>query len=204
MKTLPLNLSTFPFYIREVVSGKYIRNRCGRDFLYTALAYYYPEQYGVGKISAYDLEHKGLLGISVPALFAWTQIQFLKAADYLHAQGLQLEINNRKISLFKDFVQAIIFSRASFEDALRTIEKSVDAGIASGVDISVGFGGLLDHVMFVYGYDETYLYVIETTKTPIRYEKISEKYPHVMKLPKEEIKKRWTRFGRVWKVTSLM
>ena len=57
MKTLFIDLPTFPFYTRERNLGKAVKNRCGRDFLYHALAYYFPEQFGHGLITAYDLEH---------------------------------------------------------------------------------------------------------------------------------------------------
>ena len=86
------------------------------------------------------------------------------------------------------------------ETALTEVEKSIDAGSAVGIDIAVGMGGLLDHVMFVYGYDADNLYIFETTETPIEYERLPGEFPHIMKLSKYEIRKRWTKFGRLWEV----
>lgn len=199
MKHLGIDLGTFPFYSREINNGKVVKNRCGRDFLYYALAYYRPERHGQEN-NAFDLEHKGSFGIRVPAWLAWTQIQFLKVPSYLEKENLTLKINGLTIFSFADFVKAILFSRINLNQALLNIEKAVDGGRASGIDISIGIGGLLDHVMFVYGYDEESLYVFETTETPIKYESVSKEYPKVMKLPKSEIKRRWTRFGRVWEI----
>jgi hypothetical protein len=80
------------------------------------------------------------------------------------------------------------------------VESKINSGDAVGIDISIGLRGLLDHVMFVYGYDDENLYVFETTQTPITYQSISKEYPQIMRLPRSEIQKRWTKFGRVWVV----
>jgi len=56
--------------------------------------------------------------------------------------------------------------------------------------------------MFVYGYDDENFYVFETTRAPIEYLPYLEN-PHVMKISKLEIKKRWGRFGRVWIVKPI-
>lgn len=202
MKNLLINLDNFPFFKRERVNGKDVRNRCGRDFLFYALAFYFPDKFGTDKITAHNLEHQGYFGISVPAYLAWTQIQFFKVPKYFEKLGLQLAINNHQIKSFRDFARAILFSRMSYENAIANIEKAVDMGRVAGVDISVGFWGLLDHVLFVYGYDAENIYVFETTSTPIQYQNIDQKYQQLMRLSKDEIKKRWTKFGRVWNITK--
>ena len=200
MKNLPIDLNSFEFFEREKVSGKAVKNRCGRDFLFYALAYYFPGKFGMGKLTAYDLEHNGYFGISVPAYLAWAQIQFLRMPDYLRKQGLQLSINDRKIDSFTNFVSSILFSRISFDKAITNIEDIIDKSEVAGVDISIGYRGLLDHVLFVYGYDADNLYVFETTITPIQYARVSEEHKQMMKISKNEIKNRWTNFGRVWHV----
>lgn len=204
MKHLPINLDTFSFYSREVVNGKVLKNRCGRDFLYYALVYKRNSEYGKGKIEANQLEQNGDFGVSVPAWLAWIQIQFMKVHKYLKKKDLYLKINNRRIYSFFTFISAILFSRISFQDAMLCVESNIDERFVVGIDVSIGFGGLLDHVMFVYGYDDKNLYVFETTNTPINYTSISNKYPQVMQLPKAEIQKRWTRFGRVWEVKDVV
>src|SRR3989344_9329517 len=202
MKNLPIDLNIFPFYKREQVRGRTIRNRCGRDFLCYSLAYYFPDKFGLGRLTAYELEHHGYFGVSVPAYLAWTQIQFLRAPKYLKELGLQIVINDRPINSFSDFVRAILFSRMDYKKAISDIEKTIDRSEVAGIDIAVGFGGLLDHVSFVHGYDTDNLYTFETTKTPIQFESIDKNHPQVMRLPKREIQKRWTRFGRVWNVKT--
>ncbi|PCI27722.1 hypothetical protein COB55_05190 [Candidatus Wolfebacteria bacterium] len=202
MHNLNIDLDTFPFYKREIVGGKRVANKCGRDFLYYALTYYLPSKYGKNS-SAPSLEQNKKFGTPVSALFAWTMIQFRKMPQYLISEGLGLSINGNKIRSFSDFIKAILFSRMGLEQALCTIETAIDEGRTPGVDISIAVGGLLDHVMFVYGYDEDNLYVFETTEAPIKYVNMDPRYPQVMKLSKEEIKKRWTRFGRVWEVSNV-
>ncbi|OGJ05681.1 hypothetical protein A2456_03310 [Candidatus Nomurabacteria bacterium RIFOXYC2_FULL_36_19] len=204
MKSLPIDLNTFAFFRREKVDGKTVHNRCGRDFLFYALAFYFPDKFGVNKITAYNLEHEGHFGVSVPSYLAWMQIQFSRVPEYFKKFGLQLIINDYKINSFFIFVRVILFSRISYENAIQNIEKVVDRGEVAGVDISVGYGGLLDHVLFVYGYDAESFYVFETTETPIQYESVDTRNPQVMRISKKEIKKRWTHFGRVWNVVKVV
>lgn len=203
MVNLPLNPETFSFYTRESVKGKSISNKCGRDFLYYSLVYLFPEKYGEGKITPIEIERQKLFGIPVPSNLAWIQIQFWNVAKYFESIGLSLRINNRKINNFFDFVFAILFSRLSFERAIHSIEKHVRGGDVCGIDISIGQFGLLDHVMFVYGFDNENLYVIDSIVAPIEYELHRRDGKLIMKLPKQIIKKRWTRFGRVWVVDKV-
>ena|SRR3989338_2701297 len=203
MKTLAKNLDAISLFEREKFGGKYVRNKCGRDFLYYALNYYYPEEFNNLTNNPLQIEQKGLFGTPVPAWLAWTQIQFRKVPELLQTRNLQLSINNRGILSYADFVKATLFSRMSFSEALREIEKSVDNDTVSGIDISIGLGGLLDHVMFVYGYDAENVYVIDTHKVkPLNYKEIEEN-KLLFALPVEEVRKRWTRFGRVWKVAKI-
>src|SRR3989344_5328369 len=169
IKHLQINLRSFPFYFRERnTRNKIIRNRCGRDFLYYALVYYFPNYYGANKITPHNVEEQGLFGISVPATLAWTQLQFVRVVKYLNHKGLKLSINQKLINSFPDFFRATLFSRIGYDDAMLSIIKCVDSNAVAGIDISVGLFGLLDHVIFVYGYDDDNLYVFETTETPIK------------------------------------
>ena len=64
--------------------------------------------------------------------------------------------------------------------------------------------GLLYHVMFVYGYDNNNLYVFDTHFVEgIGYER-TNLGEFVFKLPKQKVKERWTRFGRVWNVDNII
>jgi hypothetical protein len=73
-----------------------------------------------------------------------------------------------------------------------------------GINIGLKYGGLLDHVMFVYGYDAEVLYICDTHKVSIlEYTKLFDNNRYFMKLSKEIIKKRWTKFSRVWELKKI-
>ncbi|OHA26797.1 MAG: hypothetical protein A3C06_01515 [Candidatus Taylorbacteria bacterium RIFCSPHIGHO2_02_FULL_46_13] len=200
MKTLPIELNAFPFYTREKSNEKQLKNRCGRDFIYYALCYYHPDTFGNAGITPIEIDRRKLFGFPVPSWLAWTQIQFYKIASFLRKNELKLSINNINVNSFFDFLNCTLFSRSTFEHAIQKIEKGISSGTAMGIDIKVGAGGLLDHVMFVYGYDEENLYVFDTVKAPLDYTRITTDNRMYMKLAKEEVKRRWTRFGRVWEI----
>ena len=93
-------------------------------------------------------------------------------------------------------------NKKSVEEAIEDIECAIKAGIVSGIDISIS--GLLDHIMFVYGYDDEYFYVLDTHQVPgLEYEKTTQDSRYIMKISKETIKRRWNKFGRVWIVKKL-
>jgi len=187
---------TLNLYEREKINGRYVSNKCGRDFLYIASNYYLPEKFNQGGL---EFDNKKILGIPVYSKLAWTQLQFYKIGNFLKDNNLLLEINNRKIEGFLDFTKAIIFSTTNLDKVFSVIEESVTNDIVCGIDISLGMGGLLDHVMFIYGFDEENLYVLDTHQVSKLEYKLTDK-PFVYKLPKTIIKKRWTRFGRIWVV----
>ncbi|MBI2623414.1 MAG: hypothetical protein HYW65_02450 [Candidatus Liptonbacteria bacterium] len=203
MKTLKRNIDAISFFEREKYGGQYVRNKCGRDFLYYALNYYYPEKFNNTLNNPTEIDGKKLFGTPVPAWLAWTQIQFWKVPQFLRAQNLQLFINSCAITSFANFAGAILSSKTSFAEAIRGIERAVDEDTASGIDISLGMGGLLDHVVFVYGYDTENLYVVDTHKVESLGYTATSGNKLLFKLAKEEIQKRWTRFGRVWKVVKM-
>lgn len=169
-------------------------NKCGRDFLYFALDFYKPGKYQT--LGSLDKD----LGINLGGILSFFMFQFSKINYFLIKNDLNLFINNRKINSYFSFIRAILFSRKSFDDSIKEIKNNIDNNIVSGVDISISFGGLLDHVMFVYGYDEENFYVLDTVFVErIGYEKVG-KNDFLKKLPINEIKNRWTKFGRVWAI----
>ncbi len=204
MKHLPIDPSTFPFYSREKERGKVLANRCGRDFLYYALCFYYPQEFGAGKLTPLEIDAQKLFGIPLPASLAWLQIQFWKVPSYLARRGLGFLINKKTIKSFFDFVRSILFSRISVVHAIKFLEQGIDRGHVVGIDIAIGRGGLLDHVMFVYGYDAENFYVFDTVRAPIEYEQTTNDSRLIMKLPKKIVEARWTRFGRIWEVYPLV
>jgi hypothetical protein len=199
MRTLTTNLADISFVSREMRGGRVVGNKCGRDFLYYGLHYYFPDLFSADGISPTVMEQQSLLGPAVPTWLAWTMVQFMSAPRYLHSQGIRWYINNRLITNYRTLVSAIMCSRITYEAALRDIKCAINANEVVGIDLSLGWGGLLDHVLFVYGYDDEVLYVFDTHQVPgLEYEPIC---PDVyFALPKSVIRKRWTRFGRVWRL----
>lgn len=207
MKTLSKSLNEFSFVNRESRNGMVLSNKCGRDFLYFALNFYYQEEFNTSEICPVEMDRQKLLGQPVPKWLAWTQIQFYTMPAYLKTKGLRLSINKRDIKTFFDFVTGNVFSgfKISYEDAIHSVESCVDLNIACAIDIPVRKGLLIlqDHVMFVYGYDEDNLFVFDTlTVKGLGYVKV-EGEQGLYRLPKSLIKQNWSFFGRVWKVEKI-
>src|SRR3989338_7892609 len=175
MKALLIDTEKFGFVEREKNGSKTLTNRCGRDFLYYALHYYLPTKFNPKNLNPTQIESQKLFGLRLPSFLMWTQLQFYKLPKYLKTNNIKLFINEKEINLFKDFFTAIFFSRITYQDAIKKIEQSIDKGVASGIDIGLKYGGLLDHVIFVYGYDQDFLYVFDTHQVPIlEYSKLTE------------------------------
>lgn len=207
MTNLPINLETFGFVQREKHDGITVRNKCGRDFLYYALHYLLPEKFNPNLNNPVQIDSSNLFGINfkgrLSILFAWTQLQFYKMPIFLKSLGIHLEINKVKISSFWKLVQALLFSRINYIEAIKLIQNNVDDGKVTGVDLALKYGGLLDHIMFVYGYDEENLYIFDTNKIPnLEYVKMTEDDRFYMRLSKAVIKQRWKRWSRVWIVEN--
>jgi hypothetical protein len=204
MKTLPIALDTFGFVEREKKHGKPVIFRCGRDFLYYALTYYKPEVFNPRALCPTEIERKSVFGLRLPWWLMWSALQFTRVPNLLQQNGLYLTINGTTIQQYGNFFLAHAYpKKISPIEALTAVEKSVDAGVASAIDIDIGLCGLVDHVLFVYGYDDENLFVFDTQKLPgLEYEKQTREGDSrfFMKLPKDVVRARWTRWGRVWVV----
>lgn len=198
--TLKKPLSEISFYSREQIKGKTISNKCGRDFLYYVLNYHQPRIFNAEYNNPRAIDEKHLFGTPTRAGLAWTQIQFRCVPKLLNKFSLRLLINGKYISSYFLFLRATLFSRTSFKMAMATVENAIRHNQTVGVDISLGWAGFLDHVLFVYGFDENNLYVFDTHKVKnLEYKSVENSF-YYYALPKSVIKKRWTRFGRVWEV----
>ncbi len=199
-KTLPIDLETFGFVKREYINGKKILNKCGRDFLYYGLHYYFPNKFKKESNNPFLIDKNKIFGFPVNAIFAWTMIQFYKVPRLFKELRLSLSIGDREIKTFMDFIVAMINPHKKLaEEAICEVEEAIDAGFVVGIDFPFSLLGLINHVIFVYGYDENNLYVFDTHQVlGLEYEKITDDNRYIMKIPKNIIKKRWTRFGRVW------
>lgn len=204
MKNLPINLDTFGFVKREACNGVTVKYKCGRDFLYYALSYYFPSKFNKNVNSPEQIDKKRIFGFPVPTLFAWTMLQFIRIPKFLMENKLVLSLNQRKVYNYFDFIKAMMFSRISYDKAIMLIEKNIDNGSAVGLDLALRFEGLEDHVLFVYSYDENDFYVFDTNKVPrLEYEKITEDGRFIMRISRDTVKKRWKMFSRVWEVSKL-
>lgn len=204
-KTLPIDLDEFGFVEREKRKGKPIVFRCGRDFLYYSLAYYKSEIFNPSGISPALIEKRGIFGLRIPWWMMWSALQFNKVPKIFKKYNLYLAINDKQIRHYFDFLFAFLFpKKISAQYAISVVEANVNKGEVSGIDISISLFGLVDHVLFVYGYDDENLFVFDTHKLPkLEYEKLTKDGDNkfIMKLPKAVIYKRWSRWGRVWTVT---
>lgn len=197
MYSLSRPISDVPFVARESARGVVVGNKCGRDFLYYALHFLRPTESAVMVQSPCTLETRAMFGPPVPSWLAWTMIQFWRAPRYLRSIDLRWTINGVQIKSYWSLVRAIVTARLSYDDAMALVESRIQANQVVGIDISLGWGGLLDHVVFVYGYDAESLYVFDTHRVAaLEYEPLIESY--YFRLPKTIVKQRWTRFGRVW------
>lgn len=201
---LPVDLATFGFAQREKNGERTVKFRCGRDFLYYALHYYKPAVYNPQDLPPKKIEDERLFGMKLPWWLMWTSLQFIRLFPLLRGEGLDLSINGKAIQNWPAFFLCFVAPRRiTAEKAMSIVEHSIDRGEVSGIDISLGLFGLVDHVMFVFAYDADYLYVFDTQKLEkLEYIKITpdDDQRFVLKLPREVIKKRWTHFGRVWTI----
>lgn len=206
--SLQLDLESFGFVQREKRGDAAVAFRCGRDFLYYVLHYYQPNKYNPQNLNPKQIEDVGVFGARLPWWFMWSSLQFTRVPKLMRDAGLELCINNRHIKSFASFFWSIAAPRrVSVEDALRVVEDSIDKKEVVGIDISLGLFGLVDHILFVYAYDAENLYVFDTHDLgkKLEYEKLTPESDNrfIMKLPKSIIRKRWTRFGRVWTVKKV-
>ena len=200
IKKLPINLNGFGFVQREKRNGKAIKYRCGRDFLYYTLHYYYPKKYNPSKLSPANIEASEIFGPQMPWWLMWTGFAFRNVPDVFRVEKLNLTINSLTIESFSQLLQVFLLpKKVKYSKAINIIEKSVDRNIVSGIDLSLGCWGLVDHIMFVYGYDENNFYVFDTHKVKgLNYKKMTNDKRFIMQLPKNEVKQRWKRFSRIW------
>lgn len=208
MTHLPINLDTFNFVQREKHNGQIVKNKCGRDFLYYALHFLYPQSFNKTENNPEQIDKQKIFGLNFEGkssiFFAWTQLQFYKMPNLLKSLNLRLIINGTLVTSFKRLIYALLFPRMDYEKAIKLIEKRVDTGKVSGIDIAIRYKGLLDHVMFVYGYDNENLYIFDTRQLEVLdYTKLTADDRFFMKLPKSTIRKNWKRWSRVWCIDPL-
>jgi len=200
--SLSIDLDNFAFFEREKIDGKTAIFRCHRDFIYYSLNYYYPERYNVSRVTAQSLEKDHKFGLYLPWWLMWTMLQLTHTAHFLKENELTLYVNGKHVRNWFSFVVSILIPyRMTYEKMLNEIENGIENGEVVGIDVAIKLGGLIDHVIFVYGYDEDNVYVFDTHQIKeLEYEKVTDDERFIMKLPKEVLKKRCGPFARIWRV----
>ncbi len=198
-----LDLNKFGFVNREKDSkNRIVKNRCGRDFLYYSLNFIEPEKFNPENLNPLTIENRNIFGLKLPSSFIWTGLTFKNIPKLLSDKGYFLTINSIKIKSYFDIIYSLFFrAPEDFFESMKVLKDCIDNGKIVGIDISISLGGLVDHVMFVYGYDKDNLYVFDTHKAySINYTKITPENDNrfIMKLPFSTIEKSWTRFSRIW------
>lgn len=207
-KHLPINLSTFGFVEREEIKGKKLIFQCWRDFAYYALHYYYPEKFNRENLNPLEIRSKGIFGIkNLPVWLIWTGLSFYKVPQLFSNLKLSLSVNGMRVKSYFSFIFSLLpFKIISPEKIIEITQKAVDDGKVAGLDVNVRLFGLVDHVMFVYGYDEENFYVLDTNNViGLEYEKITPEGDNrfIMKFPKSLLKRKLTIFNRVWVVSKI-
>ena len=199
---LPIDINKFSFYEREKdSSGKYIKNKCWRDYFYYALHYLKPGEFNINHCPPIELE--GKLGFRFSPVLAWTTLQFVRHQKFLKENNLALSVNGYRVNSWLNFFWYVIsnlyVSKSKREKLLQYAIESVGSNEAVGLDIGMNYLNTLDHVMFVQGFDDNFFYIFDTRTIPgIKYERIHDTYP-IYKIAINEVRKR---ILRVWLVEN--
>lgn len=203
---LKIDLDRFGFVTREISNGKIVKNRCGRDFFYYALNFLFPDEFNPTTNNPVILEQGRTFGYPVESTYVWTGLSLMRIPALLKARGKRLLVNRTDVVSFIGLLRALWCPRRlAFEDGIEMMQSEIRNGNPVGLDIGVSAWGLMDHVMFVYGFDESSVYVFDTHKVPqLDYEKLTPAGDDrfIMRLPRSVIRRGWTRFARIWVIKS--
>lgn len=207
MKHLPIAVSDWEFVSREKDSqGKPVIFRCGRDFIYYALHYYRPQLFNQATGGPQAIEHT-IWGYHVPSFLLWTTFHLKQLPQLLRNNQLLLHINGQPVSSWWQLIRLIFRKSTLTAEALDdAVASHISRSMVIGIDFSIKWFGLVDHVLFVYGYDDNYYYVFDTLQLPdLPYEKIpNETNMFYMKLPKQAVYERLQPISRIWTVEPLV
>lgn len=207
MVKLPIDLNTFGFVTRERdQKGRIKKNRCGRDALYYVFHYYFPDVFSPGKLNPEKIERERFFGFKILDNFpAYSGTALNKVPQVLRKFGITTEANGRLLAGGRKFLSTCLFrekrGRLPFVKLKQEIISLLNLGIACVIDLpapEMGFG--MNHVMFIYGIDDGYLYVIDTWKLEcFEYEKIgNSESKYLMKFAFKDIVRRWNLGGVLW------
>lgn len=202
-----INLDTFPFLTREIgPNGKTVANKCGRDFLAYAFAHLRPQEFSALGLQTFERS----IGIRMPPSLVWTGLSFFGLIDFLNRNNLELSINDVPCRSRIDLWKALWWPKnIGYLKALSIAGNALSHNRAVGIDISMGFNGLANHVMYVWAIRESDTIVFDTHKVGgLEYEHVHhdvDGFPidparFVMRLPMTVIENRWRRWSRVWVV----
>ena len=162
--SLVINPDTFTLVDREESTDGYIvPNKCGRDFLFYALQFFRPKEFGCSCMyeHPYDLEPR--LGMMVSSRFAWTCLQFYSTPKFLKQRNLYWYINKKPIESCIDVLRMSILGICT--NPLFTFDSEIKTSLNNNEVVGIHFCYEYlrrSHVMFVAGIDDDYLYVCDT------------------------------------------
>jgi hypothetical protein len=199
------NLNIFPFSTREIgPNGKSVPNKCGRDFLMYACAHLRPEETASLGLKRFERS----IGIPMPPSFVWTGLPFLELVHFLRTMNLELSINGVTCRSRSQLWKALWWpAKISHTKALSIASNALSRDRAVGIDVSMRFNGIANHVMYVWAIRSDDMIVFDTHKVPgLEYEHLfhdADGYPtdpdqFIMRLPHTVIENRWRRWSRVW------
>ncbi|MDO8620127.1 MAG: hypothetical protein Q7R64_02150 [bacterium] len=207
MTQLPIQLERFGFVARECDSdGRLKKNRCGRDALYYVLHYYFPDTFSPTKLCPEKIEKGRLFGFKIPDWFPFYSGTALgKVPEVLKRLGVTTFANTTLLKTRFDFFNTCLFrkkkERVPFENAKQEIRMFLEKGTACVIDLPAPeVGPFMNHVLFVCGIDEAFLYIIDTWQLPcFEYEKVDAKAErYFMRFPLHAVENRWNKGGVLW------
>jgi hypothetical protein len=207
---LHIDLDRFPFFARERdAKGHVVTNRCGRDFLAFSMAHLRPGVYArYTGLPAFSKE----IGWPVHSSLVWTGLPFWKLPRYLATHNLELRINGARCNTTENLLRCLWFPpKLPYGKAMQMAHQGLRMNRVVGIDVSLGWAGLFNHVMFVWAMDNEEFAVFDTHVTP------GLEYAHfdvdqqdgptredrfIMRLPFDIVEKRWKRWSRVWEIST--
>ena len=207
MIKLPVQLEHFGFVAREHDNnGRIKKNRCGRDALYYVLHYYFPDAFSPKALNPEAIEKKRIFGFKIPDWFPfYSGTALSKTPAILKGLGISTFANGKLLKTGFEFFDACLFrnkkERLGFGRVKEEIAGFLTKGVACVIDLPAPEVGLfMNHVLFVYGIDEAYLYVIDTHKLScFEYENADEEEGrYFMRFPLQDVERRWHQGGVLW------
>ncbi len=167
---LPLSPG-FELPTREAREGRTVSNMCGRDFFWLCLHRQNPKRWNLRNLPPAEVTWREIFG---PNVWPVTGLHLSRVPNVLADEGLALAVNGYPVLGYRDLV-AVTVCRGPHRTAdalLGEIHELVTHGVSCGINLPVSFCGLVSHLMFVVGFVDEGLVVLDTHLAPgINYRK---------------------------------